>query len=296
MDALNSLYAIIVGLALFLGLPISIIWLIIRLFKKKSIKPLIISTCYCIGVIIIFSILGSAIWSRTDDYQEYLVDKQAEQESMEQAKSESAEQSTRKLAEKEQQKNKNAEEEKSATLKSESESSEKQIDKSTQEHDIQESAVATQETAPGKEIETVAPENQNVLTEEEYKAQCEELWHDDIFFSDSDLNGRYVKLDLFVEEERFYDAETVMYNSMVSDFLQEYDLKRTFYFCGVNRKDEIASYMGGQVSLYMPNDFDMELTIGDHLIFYGEIIDYSTMSLDGYNSCYLLPKFIENND
>lgn len=295
MDILNSLCAIIVGLALFLGLPISIIWLIIRLFKKKSIKPLIISACSCIGVTIIFSILGSAIWSRTDDYQEYLVDKQAEQESMEQAKSESVEQSARELAEKEQIKNENVEEEKSATQKSESEPSEKPIDKSTQERDIQESAVDTHETTPEREIEAVAPENQNVLTEEEYKAQCEELWHDDIFFSEDNLEGKFVKLDLFVEEERFYDAETVMYNSMVSDFLKQYDVKRTFYFCGVNRKGEIASYMGGQVSLYIPNDFDMELTVGDHLIFYGEIIEYSTMSWDGYNSCYLLPKFIVNN-
>lgn len=295
MDILNSLCAIIVGLALFLGLPISIIWLIIRLFKKKSIKPLIISACSCIGVTVIFSILGSAIWSRTDDYQEYLVDKQAEQESMEQAKLESIEQSARELAEKEPIKNKNVEEAKSATQKSESEPSEKQIDKSTQEHDIQESAVTTHETTPEQEIEAVAPENQSVLTEEEYKAQCEELWHDDIFFSEDNLEGKFVKLDLFVEEERFYDAGTVMYNIMVSDFLKEYDVKRTFYFCGVNRKDEIASYMGGQVSLYIPNDFDMELTIGDHLIFYGEIIDYSTMSWDGYNSCYLLPKFIVNN-
>lgn len=134
------------------------------------------------------------------------------------------------------------------------------------------------------------------LSDEEYKSQCQELWHDDIFFSEDNLEGKFVKLDLFVEEERFYDAEMVMYDSIVSDFLKEHDVKRTFYFCGVNRKEEISSYMGGQVNLYIPNEYDIQIAPGNHLIIYGKIVSYSTSSWDGYNSCYIVPRIIENND
>lgn len=89
---MSTFCGLIVSLALFLGIPISTIWLIVRIIKKKPLKPLIISLCSCIGIIIVFSILGASAWSKTDDYQKYLVVKQAELESKEQAELESKEQ------------------------------------------------------------------------------------------------------------------------------------------------------------------------------------------------------------
>lgn len=144
------------------------------------------------------------------------------------------------------------------------------------------------------EIETIP--DYSSLSETDYKAQCQELWHDDIFFSDNDLEGQLVKLDLFVEEGRFFESDA-MYNVTTSDFIKEYDLQRSFYFCGVQRKDDY-SYMGGHISLYFTNKYGFsssDMKEGDHLIVYGEIVDYSTMSWDGYNSCGIIPRFIENN-
>lgn len=136
----------------------------------------------------------------------------------------------------------------------------------------------------------------SILSESDYKSQCQELWHDDIFFSDNDLEGQLVKLDLFVEEGRFFESDA-MYNVTTSDFIKEYDLQRSFYFCGVPRKDDY-SYMGRHISLYFTNKYGFsssDMKEGDHLIVYGEIIDYSTMTSDGYNSCGIIPRFIENN-
>lgn len=200
MDILNSLCAIIVGLALFLGLPISIIWLIIRLFKKKSIKPLIMSACSCIGVTIIFSILGSAIWSRTDDYQEYLVDKQTEQESIEQAKLESAEQSTMELAEKEQKKN--------AEI----------VNKPTTEESVT-------ETLP---IETKNHETISIKNEDEFKLSCVEVVYNDI---DKEWIGKYVTKEILftsTEQAEYQCASTESYVEEYSDYQHVYAIYDIF--------------------------------------------------------------------
>ncbi|MEZ3488333.1 MAG: zinc-ribbon domain-containing protein [Lachnospiraceae bacterium] len=136
----------------------------------------------------------------------------------------------------------------------------------------------------------------DLLPENEYKAQCEPLWHDDIFFSKDNLEGKYVQLDLFVEESYFFEADAI-YNSFATDFIKEFDLQRDFYKCGVQRKDT-DSYMGGQIELYFSNSCGhsaSEMTVGDHLIVYGKIIDYSTHSADGYNACSIIPKYIDNN-
>lgn len=138
--------------------------------------------------------------------------------------------------------------------------------------------------------------NYNSLSEEEYKDLCTELWYDDIFFSEENLDGKLVKLDLFVEEERFFKAES-LYNSMAVDFINEFDLQRNFYYCGVQRENE-NSYVGGQISMYFPRDCGYstsDMTEGDHLIVYGEIISYSRLTYDGYNSCSIIPRYIENN-
>lgn len=137
---------------------------------------------------------------------------------------------------------------------------------------------------------------EEILSEEEFKAQCTELWHDDVFFSDSLSVGDYVKLDLFLEEERYFNADSI-YNNIASDFINEHNLQRSFYYCGVRREDEM-SYMGGQLSLYFPEDCGYsasDMTVGDHLIFYGEVIEFSTNTVDGYNYCGIIPRYIENN-
>jgi len=127
------------------------------------------------------------------------------------------------------------------------------------------------------------------LSESDYKSKCNELWHDDIFFSKTDLDGQYVKLDLFAEEPRYFNS---VQDSDTTDFIKKYDIKRDFTLCGINRKDA-NSYVNGQITLYMPKSIDITIKTGGHYIVYGQIVEYSRTSSNGYNKCSLLPKYIE---
>lgn len=134
-----------------------------------------------------------------------------------------------------------------------------------------------------------------ILTEEQYKEKCTTLWYDDIFFSETDLEGSYVKIDIFVEEFQYYDEETVMYNSIISEFLSTYNLERTFYLCGVKRENE-DSYVGSQISVYFSNNNEItseNFNEGDKITIYGKVINYSTNTWDGYNTCGILAEYID---
>lgn len=129
------------------------------------------------------------------------------------------------------------------------------------------------------------------LNEKDYKAMCKELWHDDIFFSSKNIKEQYVKLDLFAEEARYFNT-TALSDKTTSDFIKKYDIKRDFMLCGINRKDA-NSYVGGQITVYLPNSLDITLKTGGHYIAYGQIVEYSTTTFNGYNKCSFLPKYIE---
>lgn len=113
---------------------------------------------------------------------------------------------------------------------------------------------------------------------------------------ENSLEGKYVKLDLFVEESCFMETEYLWIDS-IAEMVEEYNLKRDFFFCGVQRETEY-SYMGVQVSLYFSNNYEIlpsEIMLGDHLIVYGEIIGYSENYWDGYNNCSIVAQYAENN-
>lgn len=170
------------------------------------------------------------------------------------------------------------------------EETEKQV--STEDKNIEATPSVEEIEAPSNEESEVV--DVSSLSEAEYKEICETLWYDDVFFSKDDLEGKHVKLDLFVEEWRFFD-ENAAYNVLASDFINKFNLQREFYKCGVQRENE-NSYVGGQITMYFSNDYGYSasnMTEGDHLIVYGEIIDYSTSTMDGYNSCSITPKYIE---
>ena len=83
--------------------------------------------------------------------------------------------------------------------------------------------------------------------------------------------------------------------NMNVDFINEHNLQREFLDCGVLRKDA-NSYVGGQISLYFSDDGDYKASdfeIEKKIIIYGDIVDYSTNTWDGYNTCGIVPRYIE---
>lgn len=142
--------------------------------------------------------------------------------------------------------------------------------------------------------ESSAEETADAVNDIDYKSKCEELWYDDIFFSKESLMGKYVKLYLFVEEEYFITIDDMM-STQVNSFMQEHDLERTFYKCGVLHEGT-NSYVGGQIDLFIPSDSDClpdGFGVEKKIVLYGEIINYSTATWDGYNECGVIPQYIE---
>ena len=132
------------------------------------------------------------------------------------------------------------------------------------------------------------------LTEEDYKNNCVELWYDDIFFSEENLKGQKVKLHIYTEEHKFFNLDSI-YNTQVSNFIKQYDVQRDILGVGVKREGA-DSYVGGQINLYFSNKYGYSATdyeTGLELIIYGDIVDYSTNTWDGYNVCGIIPRYIE---
>lgn len=143
--------------------------------------------------------------------------------------------------------------------------------------------------------ESSAEESADAVNDIDYKSKCEELWYDDIFFSKESLKGKYVKLYLFVEEENAFSIEDSMYDSTVSAFIQGNDLQRTFYKCGVLHEGT-NSYVGGQIDLFIPSDSDClpdGFGVEKKIVLYGEIVNYSTSTWNGYNECGVIPRYID---
>lgn len=297
---MSSVCGSLVAIILIIGLPASIIWLIVFAIKKKKIKAPLISITTCVVAMIVFTAIGTASWTKTDDYQEYLAEKS--KEDSERAEQEKQKEELARLQEQEAIEKAKQEEIETELLAEKTEQQNICVDSKVEaetEKQVVETEKNISEIKPTETNEQTKGEDENIdassLSEEEYKKLCEELWHDDIFFSEDNLEGKHVKLDLFVEESRFFKTEA-HYIESVSRMIDEYNLCRDLFSCGVQREAE-NSYVLGQISLYFSNDYDIspsDISIGDHLIVYGEIIDYSKDYYDGYNDCHIVARYIEN--
>ncbi len=133
----------------------------------------------------------------------------------------------------------------------------------------------------------------NSLSEEEYKEKCTEMWYEDITFSEEDLEGKYVKVDLYVEDQGIMDP----YNSLIYDKIKEYNLSTSCCLTGIYSKDTDSYGSGGDVGIMFSDDYGFkssDYVPGTYLTIYGKIIDYGIDRWSGHNSAWFMPKYIEN--
>lgn len=131
------------------------------------------------------------------------------------------------------------------------------------------------------------------LSEEEYKEKCTEMWYEDITFSKEDLEGEYVKVDLYVEDQGIMDP----YNSLIYDKIKEYNLSTSCCLTGIYSKDTDSYGSGGDVGIMFSDDYGFkssDYVPGTYLTIYGKIIDYGIDRWSGHNSAWFMPKYIEN--
>lgn len=284
---ISKVCAFIVAMSI-MGLICSVIWLLFTLLMKKRKMKAMVSIILFFSCIIVFTLIGatsayisgelvvqnrnksSSKGIKTDDTTQTITNSEKRDKNITQKSVEKQDQKaiTRKKVE--------------ATTETE-----QKLVTEKKNNDVK--------NVTSTEFENKSTENKTI-SESDYKSSCTEMWYDDIFFSEKDLDKKLVKLDLFVEEDRFYTIGTIEASSSLYDMLKEYDLQRSFFYCGVNRSNEKKEYAGaGQLSLYIPNSYTDTIKTGDHLIVYGQIIEYSTNTWDGYNKCSVVPKYITNN-
>lgn len=264
---------------LFLGLPVSIVVTIILAHRKK--KVLIPAVCIPASIFVGFVLLctGGYLYGQTDEYKQSVAER--EQRELEQLKEEIKNQENY-IKDLESKLNSNEKEE-----NNDSEISEPS-DLQTGNEEKKETDV-TEETIEEEKTEL------SELTEEEYKTLCEEMYYDDIFFGEDDLEGKYVKLHLFLSEKYFFTTDN-MYSDTFKTYNEKYNLCRDFFKASVLREGE-KSYVGvGKVNLWFSEDMGIEpnaYKTGDHIIIYAEVISWSNNTTNGYNSIIVIPKYIE---
>lgn len=131
----------------------------------------------------------------------------------------------------------------------------------------------------------------NAMSTKTYKKKCKMKYHDSIFFSKKNLEGKKVKLRLFIGEDRYFNAYL---DSETKRFIKKYKIQRTFYECYVKRKGSKSYVSNGTISVYLPKKFKAsKYRAGKYITVYGKIVSFSTNTWTGYNSISVVAKYIE---
>lgn len=130
-------------------------------------------------------------------------------------------------------------------------------------------------------------------TREEYEEVCEELYYSDVFGGEEDLTGKYVKMELFLSEERHFTEENKL-DSQYGQLYRQYSLRDNFHFaCVLHEGTE--SYMGEIIYLWYSNNYEHkaeDFELGDKITIYGKVVYCNNNTWNG-NKVGVVPKFID---
>lgn len=135
------------------------------------------------------------------------------------------------------------------------------------------------------------------LSKKAYKKKCKKLYYKNIFFGEKDLEGKLVKLNVFVKQSKYLTNESIMTNL---DFYKKWQFKKGCYDVGVKRKGSNSYVGGGSVQLYFSNKKKYKvdtswITAGSKFIVYGEVIEWSKYTWSGYNDVSVVARYIERS-
>lgn len=125
------------------------------------------------------------------------------------------------------------------------------------------------------------------LTKAQYMKQCKLYYHNKLYYSNTDLTGKKVKLRVYVGERFTYDIFSA------PSFLRENDLQIDGYKCFVKRKNDTSYVSGGETDVYIPNKSKLKMKTGGYYNVYGEIFQYTVAKYDKYNEVLVKAKYIE---
>lgn len=168
-------------------------------------------------------------------------------------------------------------------------------EQNTTQENITQTETTVQETTIAKETEEITTEETIPLSyEEEYKNNCVEMFYDDIFFGEENLKGRRLKLNGFISQKMFFTADAYL-PSLTSELIEYHGLKRDFFKSCILRKDT-DSYVGRSITVVFAERHGLsanDYKSGSRIVMYGEVIHWSDNTVDGYNSVWFVPKYID---
>lgn len=125
-------------------------------------------------------------------------------------------------------------------------------------------------------------------SKEEYKKKCNRKYHDGLFFTKKNLEGKYVKVKCFLSQEMYFEVPT--------SFTQKNGIERIFFYAKPQRKGEKSYASGGDISLYFTKKSKCKSSkykLGDYVYVYGKIISFSNKTWTGYNDIGIEVKYME---
>lgn len=147
------------------------------------------------------------------------------------------------------------------------------------------SNIDSEEASSEKEFDEIS------LSENDYKALCQEMFYDDFFESEVAV-GTYVKFYGFTSQKFKYGATDVA-GILVEDITEEYNLEwNCLGSCILHEEtkdDSLPNYFGESVYLMFEKEGTYNLdsfSTGEYIIVYGKVIQT-------VNGVYILPKYIE---
>ena len=132
---------------------------------------------------------------------------------------------------------------------------------------------------------------ENVITEEDYKNLCEEMYYDDFFVLEPQLYD-YVKFYGFTSQKYKYTLSDIQ-GILVEDITEKYNLELNCLSCCIlheeTKDDLVRSYFGKSVYIMFEKDSTYNLdsfNTGEYVVVYGQVIQNE-------NGIYILPEYIE---
>lgn len=141
---------------------------------------------------------------------------------------------------------------------------------------------------PTQEPTTV---NADELSEDEYKANCKQIYYEDVKDKSGVSKDDYVKIEAYLQQTFQRD----IYESIVDDLWKGHNLDLTYFEFGILPKQYENNY-GGENMLLFSNNYDLSpysYKNGDKIIAYGKVIDVKTNGWTGRSNIYFIPKYIE---
>ena len=147
------------------------------------------------------------------------------------------------------------------------------------------------DTSTQKDSETEAVAE---LSEEEYKAMCQEMYYSDIVLGDESLIGKKVKLYIEVSKLGKIDDATKEFNLIYEELDEKYHLK-DLAFTAYVLDETYGLYSGHEIDVFFSEDYGLDAfdyDEGKEFVVYADIV-HAVYIWDTYESLSIVPRYIE---